>query len=129
LSPAKRGAARSDEPQALGSVLDALGREGRLGAGLLLGTLGRRWGAVVGERLAEESTPAALNDGVLLVRASSSAWATQIKFLSKEIKDAANRILATGEAPGHSGKDAGVGAGRRPIREVRVVLDAGPRTG
>jgi len=128
LSPAKRGAARSGEPQALGSVLDALGSERRLGAGLLLGTLGRRWGAVVGERLAEESTPAALNDGVLLVRASSSAWATQIKFLSKEIKDAANRILATGEAPGDSGKEASGGAGRRPIREVRVVLDAGPQT-
>jgi predicted nucleic acid-binding Zn ribbon protein len=109
-------------------VLEVLASERRLGAGLLLGALGRRWDAVVGERLAEESAPAALDDGILVVRASSSAWATQIKFLSREIRDAANRILATGEAPGDAGKGSSAGAVRRPIREVRVVLDAGPRT-
>lgn len=116
MSPA-RGKNRSDEPQALASVLDALGAERTLGAGLLLGTLGRSWDSVVGDRLAEESAPAALEDGVLLVRASSSAWAAQIRFLAGEIKEGANGVLAVRPE-----------ASKSPIREVRVVVDPGPRT-
>lgn len=117
MSSAKGRQGRTDEPQPLASVLDALGAERRLGAGLLLGSLGRSWDAVVGERLAEESIPAALDDGVLLVRASSSAWAAQIRFLAGEIREGANRALG-----------ASTGGANEPIREVRVVVDPAPRT-
>jgi predicted nucleic acid-binding Zn ribbon protein len=130
LSPGRGGSGRSEEPQALGSVLDVLGAERRLGAGLLLGALGRRWEAVVGLRLAEESAPVGLDDGVLLVRASSSAWAAQIRFLSKEITEGANRVLAAGSGGGSRGGsgEALHQAHKAPIREVRVVVDSGPRT-
>ena len=113
-------------------MLDVLGAERRLGAGLLLGTLGRRWEAVVGLRLAEESAPAALDDGVLLVKASSSAWAAQIRFLSKEVTEGANRVLAAGSRWGSSrgghGAELHEEEQKTPIREVRVVVDSGPRT-
>jgi hypothetical protein len=108
--------------------------ERRLGAGLLLGTLGRSWEAVVGQRLAEESAPAGLDDGVLLVRVSSSAWAAQIRFLSQEIRDQANRVLEAADGR-PSRRDASDGPRAepheqvltRPIREVRVVVDSGRR--
>jgi len=49
---------------------------------------------VVGERLAQETAPVSLDDqGALLVRASSSAWAAQVRFLAEEISGAANRLL------------------------------------
>lgn len=134
MSPARSGSSRSGEPQALGSVLDVLGAERRLGTGLLLGTLGRCWEAVVGDRLAEESVPAALDDGVLLVRASSAAWAAQIRFLSKQIRDEANRVLTEGrgrggrqEGPSGPGGEPGEEARQPAIREVRVVVDPEPR--
>lgn len=127
MSPGKRREARTDEPQALGAVLDGLGREPRLASGLLLGSLGRRWDAVVGERLAEESTPAALEGGVLLVRASSAAWAAQIKFLAKEIRESSNRVLQAGSKPGPRVERPLRKAPVAPVREVRVVVDPGSR--
>lgn len=128
LSPARRGPGRSDEPQALGAVIDVLGAERRLAAGLVLGTLGRRWQAVVGERLAEESAPAALDGGVLLVKASSAPWAAQIKFLAKEIAEGANRVLQGGGEPGTGGEGSGEGLREAPIREVRVAVEPGRPT-
>jgi predicted nucleic acid-binding Zn ribbon protein len=73
-----------------------------------LGLLARRWPEVVGERLARECVPAALEGGVLLVRASSQAWGAQIRFLGQEIRSAAERVAGSGT-----------------IRDVRVAIDAG----
>jgi predicted nucleic acid-binding Zn ribbon protein len=44
------------------------------------GVMGR-WDAVVGEEIAAHCRPEAFVDGVLTVRADSSAWATQLKLL------------------------------------------------
>jgi hypothetical protein len=129
LSPGKRGPGRSEEPQPLGAVLDALGGERRLAAGLLLGSLGKRWNDVVGERLAEESAPAALEGGTLLVKASSAAWAAQIKFLAREIREASNRLLEGGVGPRTGAGREGRTVDEPPIREVRVIVEPGPRTG
>jgi predicted nucleic acid-binding Zn ribbon protein len=80
-------------------------------SGISLGQLGRRWDSVVGERLAQETVPLALEGGVLLIRASSAAWAAQVRFLASEVRDRANEVLGTA-----------------PIREVKVSVDAGPVT-
>jgi predicted nucleic acid-binding Zn ribbon protein len=125
LSRARRSPERSSEPHSLGMVLDALGVERRLAVGLSLGNLARRWVSVVGERLAEESAPAGLEGGVLLVRASSAAWAAQISFLSKQIAAEANRLLE----PAQGGDLASDGrVSERLIRDVRVVVETGPPT-
>src|SRR5437867_3784379 len=128
LSPARRGPGRSDEPEVLGIVLDALGAERRLAAGLVLGSLGRRWEEVVGERLAQESAPAALEGGVLLVRASSAAWAAQIKFLARQITEQANRALECGPGLDPSSERPLEIAREASIREVRVLVEPGPTT-
>lgn len=103
-------------PLALGSVLDALlDSKGSWQAGLAGGELGRRWTDVVGERLAGDTAPGGLDErGTLTVRASSPAWAAQLRFLSTRIAQNANDAL-----------------GRDAVREVRVVVDPaladGPR--
>jgi hypothetical protein len=85
---------RSSDVEGLSSVLDALLGEGTLRAGRAVGLLARSWASVVGDRLAEESAPVRLDDqGSLLVRASSSAWAAQVRFLAAEVAAAANRAL------------------------------------
>jgi len=99
---AERGVAGLD------SVLDRLLAERPWAVGMALGELGRRWDDVVGERLAAECTPVALEDGALTVRASSAAWAAQLRFLAREVAAQANQVL-----------------GREAVREVRVSVDPG----
>jgi predicted nucleic acid-binding Zn ribbon protein len=78
-------------------------------SGLLLGELGRRWAQVVGDRLAEETSPAALDRGLLVVKASSAAWAAQVRFLGEEIRGRANETL-----------------GGAAVEQVKVTVDGGP---
>jgi predicted nucleic acid-binding Zn ribbon protein len=87
---------RTSEPEALSTVLSALGGERPWAAGMALGRLAAKWEEVVGERLADECTPAALEAGVLVVRASSAAWAAQLKFLAEAVRDRANVALGSG---------------------------------
>jgi predicted nucleic acid-binding Zn ribbon protein len=111
LSPGSRRKSRpqrSGEVEPIGSVLDGLAVGRSLASGMALGQLGRQWAAVVGERLARECSPATLDGGFLLVRASSAAWAAQVKFLAGEIRDRANQVL-----------------GSAAVREVRVAVQEG----
>jgi len=91
--PARRRAARSEAIHPLGAVLGELTRGRPWASGVALGKLGRRWPEVVGERLATECSPAALEGGLLLVEAVSGAWAVQLRFLAREIVSGANRVL------------------------------------
>jgi predicted nucleic acid-binding Zn ribbon protein len=74
-------------------VLDGLLGERPWRAGMAVGELARRWADVVGPRLAEESRPASLEGGALLVKASSAAWATQIGFLAGQVAARANEVM------------------------------------
>jgi len=102
----KPGRERTSEASGISSVLDEMLSEATMQTGLATGVLGREWPSVVGERLAAETEPAALNDrGVLLVRASTGAWAAQITFLEAAVAEAANRVL-----------------GEDRVRSVRVLV-------
>jgi predicted nucleic acid-binding Zn ribbon protein len=106
--PSPRGrkrSERSDREQALGAVLSELTSGRPWASGISLGRLGGRWVEVVGERLARETSPAGLNSGVLMVRASSAAWGAQIRFLAREVRDKANDVL-----------------GQAAIKEVKVTV-------
>ncbi|HJP65520.1 MAG TPA: DUF721 domain-containing protein [Actinomycetota bacterium] len=95
--PGKRkavpNAERTSDAQGLGAVLDGLLRGRPWKAGLAVGGLARQWPSVVGERLAEESRPAGLEAGVLTIKVSSAAWATQIGFLAEEVARRANEVI------------------------------------
>lgn len=92
----------------MAAILEELARGRRLSSGMSLGRLGQRWADVVGERLAAECTPFRMEGPVLLVRATSAAWAAQVRFLAKEVAEKANQVLGT---------DA--------VRAVSVVVEGG----
>jgi predicted nucleic acid-binding Zn ribbon protein len=104
----RRDPTRTAEEQGIGTVLDELLGRGPWRTGLALGELARRWEQVVGERLAGESEPWSLSDGILVVRASSAGWAAQLTFLGGEIRARANDVL---RQPG--------------VSVVRVTVDPG----
>lgn len=54
------------------------------------------WKEIAGSNLAEHTEPVRLYGGVLVVRATSSAWAAQLPFMANEIMQRANAVLGEG---------------------------------
>lgn len=63
-----------------------------------------RWREVVGEQIADHCEPLGYDDGVLTVKASSTAWATQLRIMSGQIRHRINEEF-----------------GREIVREVKVL--------
>ncbi|MCA1655604.1 MAG: DciA family protein [Pseudonocardiaceae bacterium] len=80
-------AAGADErdPQPLGRLASRIALERGWSARLTTGQLFGRWSAIVGEDVAEHAQPVALKDGELTVQADSTAWATQLRLLQKQL--------------------------------------------
>lgn len=55
-----------------------------------------RWSELVGETIAEHTTPESFADGRLVVRTSSTAWATQLKLLAPDVIRRLNTTLGHG---------------------------------
>ncbi|WP_460477126.1 DciA family protein [Brachybacterium huguangmaarense] len=62
-------------------VLGSLGWSEGMSSGRVL----EEWDEIVGEQIAAQCRPVSLDAGVLLVSASSSAWATQLRMLSPQL--------------------------------------------
>ena len=73
------------DPQLFGSTMSALLRERGWEEDVSVGGAIGRWREVVGDEIADHSTPEHFEDHVLHVRASSTAWATQLKLLSPQL--------------------------------------------
>jgi predicted nucleic acid-binding Zn ribbon protein len=73
------------DPQPLGRLASRLvadrGWVDRVSAGVVFA----RWAQLVGADVAEHSEPVSLHEGELLVRASSTAWATQLRLLQRQL--------------------------------------------
>jgi predicted nucleic acid-binding Zn ribbon protein len=84
------------DPQLLGRLASRLvvdrGWTGRVSSGLVFG----RWTQLVGPEVAEHAQPVLLRDGELVVRASSTAWATQLRLLQRQLV----ARIAAGVGPG-----------------------------
>jgi len=51
------------------------------------------WTDIAGDQLARHTEPVRLHGGVLVVRADSPAWATEVRYLSAELAARANAVL------------------------------------
>lgn len=73
------------DPQDIASVLRRV--LGSLGwqEGMSSGRVLEEWEEIVGEQIAAHCRPVSLDAGILLVSASSSAWATQLRMLSPQL--------------------------------------------
>jgi predicted nucleic acid-binding Zn ribbon protein len=83
----------SNEPVELGEVIDNLLSDQIFARGMPVARLAAEWTSVVGERLASETAPAALEAGVLTVTATSGPWGAQARFLHEEIRRRADEAL------------------------------------
>jgi predicted nucleic acid-binding Zn ribbon protein len=83
----------SEEGVELGEVIDNLLSEQVFARGLPVAQLAASWTSIVGERLASETAPAALEAGVLTVTAASGPWGAQARFLHEEIRRRADEAL------------------------------------
>jgi len=98
---------RVTAPTSLGAEIARLaGRTGwaeRLGAA----SVAARWSDIVGEELTGRCEPVRISGGVLVVRAESAVWATQLRYLQVQLAERASSVLGPGS-----------------VQEVRIVVGA-----
>ena len=70
------------DPQTVGAALDRLVAERGWEEAVAVGGVIGRWDAVVGAEIAAHCRPETFDEGVLTVRADSTAWATQVRLLT-----------------------------------------------
>lgn len=97
------------DPQPFGRLLGRLSKERGWTDRLAGGQVFARWAALVGADVAEHARPLQLRDGELTVQADSTAWATQLRLLQRQL---VGRIAA--------------GVGRGVVRRIRVSGPSAP---
>jgi predicted nucleic acid-binding Zn ribbon protein len=81
--PTYSGADRdSRDPALLGDQLERLRAEHGWDLDLAAGSVLARWDHIVGSDIASHAQPVTIDDGVLTVQASSTAWATQLRLMT-----------------------------------------------
>ena len=73
------------DPSLLGDQMDRLLLDRGWKIDVAIGSVMGRWPAIVGTEVAAHCTPVTFSDGVLTVRADSTAWATQLRLMSSTI--------------------------------------------
>jgi hypothetical protein len=93
---AHRPDGRSGDPVAIGDIVEGLLQEDLFRRGMPVARLSRAWPTIVGERLAEATTPMSLEGGCLVVRAADGPWGSQARYLADEIRTRADDALGGG---------------------------------
>jgi predicted nucleic acid-binding Zn ribbon protein len=87
---------KNDDPQPLGELVDGLVAERGWQAQLGVHQLMARWPELVGDINAAHTVPESYDDGVLVVRAESTAWMTSIRQLAPQLVAKLNERLGQG---------------------------------
>lgn len=125
--PQSSGAAPDGrDPQLIGAALESLLERQGWSTTVSLHLLLARWSTLVGQVNAEHSRPEGYTDGVLSVRADSTAWATSLRAMAPQLVARLNAELGQGTVLriAVSGPDAPSWKhGRRSIRGARGPRD------
>jgi predicted nucleic acid-binding Zn ribbon protein len=108
--PDTDGVRRISPPTPVGETLGAFVRRRGWDERLRGATAWSRWEDIVGPDLAARCEPVRIAGGTLLVRAENQVWATQLRYLTAQLLNNAERVLGPGT-----------------VREVRIVV--GPLEG
>lgn len=73
------------DPQPLGRLTAGLVRSRGWSDDVAAGTVLGSWNTMVGKEIAEHAQPESLRDGVLVVRTDSTAWATQLRLMQRQL--------------------------------------------
>jgi predicted nucleic acid-binding Zn ribbon protein len=114
-----RESGRGGDPTAFGpairELMAARGWEERAAVGGVFG----RWPQIVGPELAEHTAPQTFEDGVLVVAADSTNWATQVRLLASNLVKRLNEDLGHGTV--QRVKVVGPSSGPRGSGRLRVT--------
>jgi predicted nucleic acid-binding Zn ribbon protein len=97
------------DPQMFGRLVSRVSLDRGWSSRLTDATVMGRWPTLVGAEIADHCTPLSLRDGELVLQAESTAWATQLRTLQRQIL---GRLA-----------DA---VGRDVVKRIRVVGPSGP---
>ncbi len=81
------------DPEHIGSILKDLFDNPEWESQLKASQPLLHWQDIVGPRIAGQSQPEALKDGVLIVRVENSAWLHHLSFLKEELRQRLNKEL------------------------------------
>jgi predicted nucleic acid-binding Zn ribbon protein len=115
---------RRDDPQPLGTAIQGLLNDQGWQAAAAVGSVFGRWPEIVGAEMAAHTRPDRLDGDELVVIADSTAWATQVRWLAKDLIRTLNAELGSGIVS--KVKIRGPEQPRRP-GEWRVRGSRGPR--
>lgn len=73
------------DPQLISDVLKNLIQDREWQSGIAEGNLFANWENIVGSEISEHTEPIAILEGVLTIRASSTAWATQLNLIENDL--------------------------------------------
>ena len=73
------------DPQLISDVLKNLIQDREWQSGIAERNLFVNWENIVGANIAEHAEPIAILEGVLTIRTSSTAWATQLNLISNDV--------------------------------------------
>jgi predicted nucleic acid-binding Zn ribbon protein len=73
------------DPQLLGDALTNLIEERDWKSGVAEGSLFTQWAVIVGDDIAQHASPVSINENVLTIQTTSTAWATQLTLVNNEI--------------------------------------------
>ena len=97
------------DPQPFGRLVARVSLDRGWSPRLTDATVLGRWPQLVGPDIADHCTPLSLRDGELVLQAESTAWATQLRQLQRQML---TRLAA--------------GVGRDVVKRIRVVAPSGP---
>ena len=97
------------DPQPFGRLVSRVAMDRGWSSRLTDATVLGRWPQLAGPEIADHCTPVSLRDGELVLQAESTAWATQLRQLQRQI--VAKLAVAVGDDV---------------VRRVRIVGPAGP---
>lgn len=84
------------DPKLLGDQIESFVAERGWRADISVGAVIGRWPQIVGPEVAAHSHPVEFVEGVLTVRADSTAWATQLRLLSSTLHGALTEQVGEG---------------------------------
>ena len=87
---------KGNDPAAVAAVMARLASRRRWVTRLEAARIFSAWPEIAGDAVAANAEPVRLHGGVLVVRAASPAWATQLRYFVPDLVARANAVLGEG---------------------------------
>lgn len=82
----------SDEPKAVGELIEELVKKREWQSGLQEGEIFIRWAEIVGEDIANRALPIEINKNVLIIKCNTTSWATQLNLVKSHILESIQKV-------------------------------------